>query len=152
MASEPATSLVTSLSDDVDLAWQPRADSIRTSTAAASGHHASPLLYGMLKAAGIVADEDLMTDYRRVESPWMDHAARTLPSVDVATGSLGHGAGWSWRGGRRPVPRSCGLPRPGARVGLRAEPIGRLIMLRNPDPAGSPRFTPAAHRATKADH
>jgi hypothetical protein len=149
MARDPAFSLVTSL-DEADLAWQPHADSTRPSTTAGPGHHASPLLYGMFKAAGIVVDEDQMTRYRQVGSPWMDLAARTLPSVNVATGSLGQGACWSWH--RGPVPRRCGLPRPGARVPLRAQPIGRLTMLGNPDPAGSPRFTPATHRATKADH
>jgi transketolase len=53
--------------------------------------HASPLLYAMFKAAGVVSDEELMTRYRRVGSPWMGHPTPALPWVDVATGSLGQG-------------------------------------------------------------
>jgi transketolase len=53
--------------------------------------HASPLLYAMHKAAGRVEDEELMTRYRRVGSPWLGHPTPALPFVDVATGSLGQG-------------------------------------------------------------
>src|SRR6266536_192699 len=53
--------------------------------------HASPLLYAMFKAAGVVTDDELMTRYRRVGSPWMGHPTPALPWVDVATGSLGQG-------------------------------------------------------------
>jgi transketolase len=53
--------------------------------------HASPLLYAMYKAAGVVPDDELMTAYRRVGSPWMGHPTPALPWVDVATGSLGQG-------------------------------------------------------------
>ena len=53
--------------------------------------HASPLLYAMFKAAGVVSDDELMTRYRRVGSPWMGHPTPALPWVDVATGSLGQG-------------------------------------------------------------
>jgi transketolase len=53
--------------------------------------HASPLLYAMFKAAGVVSDETLMTSYRRTGSPWMGHPTPALPWVDVATGSLGQG-------------------------------------------------------------
>jgi transketolase len=63
--------------------------------------HASPLLYAMYKAAGVITDDELMTlrtfgsrleghpkPLQRVE----DHdTPRGLPWVDVATGSLGQG-------------------------------------------------------------
>jgi transketolase len=53
--------------------------------------HASPLLYAMHKAAGLVSDAELMTSYRRIGSPWLGHPTPALPFVDVATGSLGQG-------------------------------------------------------------
>jgi transketolase len=53
--------------------------------------HASPLLYAMHKAAGLVSDDELMTSYRRIGSPWLGHPTPALPFVDVATGSLGQG-------------------------------------------------------------
>jgi transketolase len=117
--------------DDIhELAQQLRVDSIRSSTAAGSGHptssmsaadlmavllvrhlrydwqqpdnpandhlifskgHASPLLYSMFKAAGVISDEELMTGYRRFGSRLEGHPTPVLPWVDVATGSLGQG-------------------------------------------------------------
>jgi transketolase len=53
--------------------------------------HASPLLYSMFKAAGVVSDEDLVNTYRRFGSPLEGHPTPVLPWVDVATGSLGQG-------------------------------------------------------------
>jgi transketolase len=53
--------------------------------------HASPLLYAMFKAAGVVSDDELMTRYRRVGSPWTGHPTPALPWVDVAAGSPGQG-------------------------------------------------------------
>ncbi|MGH3208892.1 MAG: transketolase [Trebonia sp.] len=53
--------------------------------------HASPLLYSMFKAAGVVSDEELMTGYRRFGSVLEGHPTPVLPWVDVATGSLGQG-------------------------------------------------------------
>jgi len=53
--------------------------------------HASPLLYSMFKAAGVVSDEELMTRYRRFGSRLEGHPTPILPWVDVATGSLGQG-------------------------------------------------------------
>src|SRR3984957_8912955 len=53
--------------------------------------HASPLLYSMFKAAGVVSDEELMTGYRRLGSRLEGHPTPVLPWVDVATGSLGQG-------------------------------------------------------------
>ncbi|MFZ0218314.1 MAG: transketolase, partial [Candidatus Dormiibacterota bacterium] len=112
-----------------ELAAQLRVDSIRSSTAAGSGHptsslsaadviavllsrhlrydwtkpksetndhliyskgHASPLVYSMFKAAGVVSDEELLT-FRKFGSPLQGHPTPVLPWVDVATGSLGQG-------------------------------------------------------------
>jgi transketolase len=53
--------------------------------------HASPLLYSVYKAVGVVSDEELMTRYRRFGSRLEGHPTPVLPWVDVATGSLGQG-------------------------------------------------------------
>jgi transketolase len=53
--------------------------------------HASPLLYSIFKAVGVVSDEELMTGYRRFGSRLEGHPTPILPWVDVATGSLGQG-------------------------------------------------------------
>jgi transketolase len=53
--------------------------------------HASPLLYAMFKAVGVITDDDLMNDYRRSGSPLQGHPTPAIPWVDVATGSLGQG-------------------------------------------------------------
>jgi transketolase len=53
--------------------------------------HASPLLYSVYKAVGVVSDEELMTGYRRFGSRLEGHPTPALPWVDVATGSLGQG-------------------------------------------------------------
>ncbi|POX37082.1 transketolase [Streptomyces sp. Ru73] len=53
--------------------------------------HASPLLYAMFKAAGVVSDKELMTTYRRFGHRLQGHPTPVLPWVDVATGSLGQG-------------------------------------------------------------
>jgi len=53
--------------------------------------HASPLLYSMFKAAGVVSDDELINGYRRFGSPLQGHPTPKLPWVDVATGSLGQG-------------------------------------------------------------
>jgi transketolase len=111
------------------LARQLRADSIRCSTAAGSGHptsslsaadliavllaghlrydfqrpeslandhlifskgHASPLVYAMFRAAGVIDDAELLT-FRKFGSRLEGHPTPILPWVDVATGSLGQG-------------------------------------------------------------
>src|SRR4051812_3462618 len=111
------------------IARQLRADSIRSSTAAGSGHptsslsaadlmavllaghlrydwkkpddraddhplfskgHASPLVYAMFRAAGVIDDAELLT-FRKFGSPLQGHPTPMLPWVDVATGSLGQG-------------------------------------------------------------
>jgi transketolase len=53
--------------------------------------HASPLLYSIFKAVGVISDEELMTGYRRFGSRLEGHPTPVLPWVDVATGSLGQG-------------------------------------------------------------
>jgi transketolase len=52
--------------------------------------HASPLVYGLFRAAGIISEEELMT-YRQFGSRLEGHPTPVLPWVDVATGSLGQG-------------------------------------------------------------
>ena len=117
-----------------ELARQLRADSIRATTAAGSGHptsslsaadlmavlqarhlrydwqrptlttndhlifskgHASPLLYAMFKAAGVIGDDELVTSYRRFGGRLQGHPTPILPWVDVATGSLGQGIAYA---------------------------------------------------------
>ena len=53
--------------------------------------HASPLLYSVFKAVGVVGDHELMTGYRRFGQRLEGHPTPVLPWVDVATGSLGQG-------------------------------------------------------------
>ncbi|MET7617848.1 transketolase [Streptomyces sp. NPDC005408] len=52
--------------------------------------HASPLLYALYRAAGVIDDEELLT-FRRLDSRLEGHPTPRLPWVDVATGSLGQG-------------------------------------------------------------
>lgn len=52
--------------------------------------HASPLLYSLYKAAGVVDDEELLS-FRKRGSRLEGHPTPRLPWVDVATGSLGQG-------------------------------------------------------------
>lgn len=112
-----------------ELAQQLRADSIRATSAAGSGHptsslsaadmlavllarhlrydfdqpqhpnrdhlifskgHASPLLYALYKAAGVISDEELLS-MRQSGSRLEGHPVPLLPGIEVATGSLGQG-------------------------------------------------------------
>ena len=112
-----------------ELGQQLRVDSIRSSTAAGSGHptssmsaadlmadlitrhlvcdwndpgaptndhlifskgHASPLVYSIFKAVGVISDDELLT-FRKFGSRLQGHPTPVLPWVDVATGSLGQG-------------------------------------------------------------
>jgi transketolase len=112
-----------------ELGQQLRVDSIRSSTAAGSGHptssmsaadlmavlitrhlvydwnssgaptndhlifskgHASPLLYAVFKAVGVISDDEMLT-FRKFGSRLQGHPTPILPWVDVATGSLGQG-------------------------------------------------------------
>ncbi len=52
--------------------------------------HASPLLYSMLKAVGLISDAELMS-YRRFGSRLHGHPVPDLPGIPLATGSLGQG-------------------------------------------------------------
>jgi transketolase len=53
--------------------------------------HASPLLYSVFKAVGVISDDELMKGYRRFGQRLEGHPTPVLPWVDVATGSLGQG-------------------------------------------------------------
>jgi len=68
--------------------------------------HASPLLYAIFKAVGVVSDDELLT-FRKFGSRLEGHPTPILPWVDVATGSLGQG-----------VPIAVGVALAGARVGV----------------------------------
>ena len=88
--------------------------------------HASPLLYGMYKAAGAITDDELMT-YRTFGSRLQGHPTPIIPWVDVATGSLGQGIADRRRrraGGQ--VPRQAPVPRLGP---LRRQRAGRGLGL-----------------------
>jgi transketolase len=52
--------------------------------------HASPLVYGLWRAAGAIDEDEFMT-YRQFGSRLEGHPTPVLPWVDVATGSLGQG-------------------------------------------------------------
>jgi transketolase len=52
--------------------------------------HASPLYYSVLRAAGAIDDEELLS-FRKFGSRLEGHPTPVLPWVDVATGSLGQG-------------------------------------------------------------
>jgi transketolase len=52
--------------------------------------HASPLLYALYRAAGVIDDEALLS-YRQHGSRFEGHPTPVVPWVDVATGSLGQG-------------------------------------------------------------
>jgi transketolase len=52
--------------------------------------HASPLYYAILKAAGAIDDEELLS-FRRFGSRLEGHPTPRIPPTDVATGSLGQG-------------------------------------------------------------
>jgi transketolase len=52
--------------------------------------HASPLYYSVLKAAGGIKDDELLT-FRKLGSRLEGHPTPRIPPTDVATGSLGQG-------------------------------------------------------------
>ena len=52
--------------------------------------HASPLVYGLFRAAGVLGEEEFGT-YRQFGSRLEGHPTPVLPWIDVATGSLGQG-------------------------------------------------------------
>jgi transketolase len=53
--------------------------------------HASPLLYAMFRAVGVIDETELVMTYRRFGARLQGHPTPVLPWVDVATGSLGQG-------------------------------------------------------------
>jgi transketolase len=53
--------------------------------------HASPLLYSVYRAVGVVSEDELINGYRRFGQRLEGHPTPVLPWVDVATGSLGQG-------------------------------------------------------------
>jgi len=53
--------------------------------------HASPLLYSVFRAVGVVSSGELLNGYRRFGQRLEGHPTPVLPWVDVATGSLGQG-------------------------------------------------------------
>src|SRR5665213_1590505 len=53
--------------------------------------HASPLLYSMFRAVGVIDEAELVKTYRRFGARLQGHPTPILPWVDVATGSLGQG-------------------------------------------------------------
>src|SRR5665213_2110653 len=53
--------------------------------------HASPLLYSMFRAVGVIDETELVKTYRRFGARLEGHPTPILPWVDVATGSLGQG-------------------------------------------------------------
>ncbi len=67
--------------------------------------HASPLLYSIFRAAGVVSLDELLKGYRRFGSRLEGHPTPILPWVDVATGSLGQG-----------LPDAVGIALAGARL------------------------------------
>jgi transketolase len=53
--------------------------------------HASPLLYSMYRAVGVIGEKELINTYRQFGARLQGHPTPVLPWVDVATGSLGQG-------------------------------------------------------------
>ena len=53
--------------------------------------HASPLLFSMYRAVGVVEEDELIHTYRQFGGRLQGHPTPVLPWVDVATGSLGQG-------------------------------------------------------------
>ncbi len=53
--------------------------------------HASPLIYALYRAVGVVSEDELVHTYRRFGSRLQGHPTPMLPWVDMATGSLGVG-------------------------------------------------------------
>ena len=54
--------------------------------------HASPLLYALYAAAGVLTEEELLT-YRKMGSPLEGHPTPRFAYAEAATGSLGQGLG-----------------------------------------------------------
>ena len=80
-----AVLLAAHLRYDFDAPHDPRNDRLVFSKG-----HASPLVYGLFRAAGALTEEEFGT-YRQFGSRLQGHPTPVLPWVDVATGSLGQG-------------------------------------------------------------
>jgi transketolase len=80
-----AVLLAAHLRYDFDAPHDPRNDRLVFSKG-----HASPLVYGLFRAAGVLSEEEFGT-YRQFGSRLEGHPVPVLPWVDVATGSLGQG-------------------------------------------------------------
>ena len=80
-----AVLLASHLRYDFDTPDDPRNDRLVFSKG-----HASPLVYGLFRAAGVLSEEEFGT-YRQFGSRLEGHPVPVLPWVDVATGSLGQG-------------------------------------------------------------
>ena len=118
--------------------------------------HASPLLYSVYKAVGVVSDEELMTQYRRFGARLEGH-----PTPDAALGRRGHRLarpGAAGRGGGRAgrqVPGPAAVPRVGAVRGQRdgrgldLGGAGQGVVLRAVQPDRDRRRQPA--RPARAD-
>src|SRR3981081_4116619 len=73
--------------------------------------HASPLVYAVFKAVGVITDAEMLT-FRQFGSPLQGHPTPVLPWVDAATGSPGPGHPvWGGDSARRQIPRQAALPR-----------------------------------------
>ncbi len=53
--------------------------------------HASPLIYSLYRAVGVVTEDELVDTYRRFGARLQGHPTPILPWIDLATGSLGLG-------------------------------------------------------------
>ena len=53
--------------------------------------HASPLIYAIFRAVGVVDEDELIHSYRKFGSRLQGHPTPQLPWIDMATGSLGVG-------------------------------------------------------------
>jgi transketolase len=53
--------------------------------------HASPLLYALYGAAGVIKERDLIETLRTFKSPYQGHPLSDFPYAEAATGSLGQG-------------------------------------------------------------
>lgn len=53
--------------------------------------HASPLLYALYTAAGVVREDDLINGLRKFKSQFQGHPMPDFPYTEAATGSLGQG-------------------------------------------------------------
>ncbi|WP_415856507.1 transketolase [Sinomonas sp. G460-2] len=68
-----------------------RPDDPRNDHLVFSKGHASPLVYSVFRAVGVISENELLTGYRRFGQRLQGHPTPVLPWVDVATGSLGQG-------------------------------------------------------------